>query len=87
MPSDTAVIRLASKELEDENENESEGSNPQGVDNLASLLRELIEPGPTTRHTDTAIDLPDAYRLVFGIERAAASPPADGSAETFHGTW
>ncbi|MFD9607174.1 hypothetical protein [Streptomyces sp. NPDC059970] len=53
-----------------------------GGDNPASLLRELIELGLMTRHIDTAIYLPDAYRLAFGMKRAAASPPADGSAET-----
>ncbi|MBQ0985980.1 hypothetical protein KBZ10_15925 [Streptomyces sp. F63] len=48
---------------------ESEGSGPREVDNPVALIEELTDLGVMTTRPNGAIDLPDVYRLAFGIGR------------------
>jgi hypothetical protein len=42
---------------------------PRHPDDYAGLIEELIDLGVMSRRSDRRLDLPDVYRIAFGIGR------------------
>ena len=51
---------------------------PRSMSNLDSLVDELIELGVLTRRADGRLDLPDVYRVAFGVGRKGGVPRLRG---------
>lgn len=47
---------------------------PQHVDDYPGLIQELIDIGVMTRRADGRLDLPDVYRIAFGVGRRGGVP-------------
>jgi len=47
---------------------------PRHIDDYVGLIQELIEIGVMTRRADGRLDLPDVYRIAFGVGRRGGVP-------------